>query len=498
MVNLQALLNAYTFQPGDTIHVDSGLYTLLSNIVLDASLSGIRITGPSTNAAVFDRANFSSGSAAIEVSGATGLTIEHLSLTGGESGIQVDDYSSSTGLTIQNNTIYDNRFYGVSLGTGNDQAVITGNTVFGHTDFYFSSGLYVQAAGALVSGNTVYQNEQGIYAYGTVLVSGNTVYNNHSIGIEVSGNSNAVVVGNTVYGHTGNGSVGILMLGGRADNNQVFGNTWGIQLGANYYAASASGNRVYNNTVGIVSYRDSQVLGNSIYSNQIGIKVIQNYYDSPSPRVANNLIYANVDQGILVSGSNPRLINNTVYQPVGDAIRIQDGSRKVVLRNNILSVQIGHDLYLDPDSQTDFDSDYNLFFATNGPNAHVGNLDGAKHLLADWQAASGEGAHSVFGDPRFVDIDGSDNVLGYSSANNGFDGGGDDNFRLALGSPAIDRADPWSASVADFGGRPRVDDPGTFNSGGMDYLESPTSDTVFQPAELGVAQTGAATTPTGT
>ena len=86
MVNLQALLNAYTFQPGDTIHVDSGLYTLLSNIVLDASLSGIRITGPSTNAAVFDRANFSSGSAAIEVSGATGLTIEHLSLTGGESG----------------------------------------------------------------------------------------------------------------------------------------------------------------------------------------------------------------------------------------------------------------------------------------------------------------------------------------------------------------------------------------------------------------------------
>lgn len=488
MANLQALLRAYAFHSGDTIHVDAGNYTLLSNIVLDASLNGVRITGPSTNSAVLNRANTTSGSAAIEVSGATDVTIEHLSLTGGETGILVRDYSHSTGLTVENNTIYANRLYGVYVGPENNQAVIAGNTVYGHTEYYYSTGIHVQSAGALISGNTVYQNERGMTVAGAASqVINNTVNNNHSFGIQIPDGVDALVAGNTVYGQTGDGSVGIQQFGGRAVNNLVYGNSLGLQLG-HYYPASASGNRVYNNAVGIAAYINSEVLGNLVYSNQIGVQVVQNYYAAPAPRIANNLIYANVDQGILVSGSNPQLIDNTIYQVVGDAVRIQDGSRNVLLRNNILWVEIGNGIFVTPDSETDFHGDFNVFFAVAGPNGHVGNWNGARHTLADWRAASGEGAHSVFGDPRFVDVNGPDNILGYISAGNGYDGGGDDNFRLALGSPAIDRADPWSATVTDIGGRPRVDDPGTPNTGRPDYVAATTSQSVYQPAAVGVAQ----------
>jgi len=60
--------------------------------------------------------------------------------------------------------------------------------------------------------------------------------------------------------------------------------------------------------------------------------------------------------------------------------------------------------------------------------------------LAAWQTASSEDSHSSEANPGFVDPAGADAVLGYNaSANNGsgYNGGPDDNFSLAAGSPAI-------------------------------------------------------------
>ena len=45
-----------------------------------------------------------------------------------------------------------------------------------------------------------------------------------------------------------------------------------------------------------------------------------------------------------------------------------------------------------------------------------------RQRVADWQAASGHDANSAYGDPLFVDIDGADGVLGYTSAGDGYDG----------------------------------------------------------------------------
>ena len=301
--------------------------------------------------------------------------------------------------------------------------------------------------------------------------SGNTVHDNTTWGIYA--NDNVLVSSNTVYGHDGTGDIGIYAnYGAEVIGNNVSGNTIGIQGSG----GSIQGNRVFDNDQqGIFVGGVTDVLENHVYSNLIGIQGIQDFHGL----IKNNLVYANSDQGILVadagtySGGHARLFNNTVYQIVGDAVRIEASSRDVELRNNILWVEAGFDIFVDPDSQTGLDSDRNLFHQGVDPNAHVGYFGGAaRDLLADWQAASGTDPDSLEADPLWIDPDGADNVLGYVPDGGGFDGGGDDNFFINAGSPAIDRADSITAASADIDGFARSDDPGTPNLGSDQYFEN--------------------------
>jgi hypothetical protein len=91
--------------------------------------------------------------------------------------------------------------------------------------------------------------------------------------------------------------------------------------------------------------------------------------------------------------------------------------------------------------------------------------------------------NSLVGDPKFVDINGIDNILGYV---NGVDGGLDDNWSLSKGSPAIDRGHAWYAAPTDFLGSPRLDDPATPNLGPLDYAVESFSESLFD--EVGAAQ----------
>jgi hypothetical protein len=81
-------------------------------------------------------------------------------------------------------------------------------------------------------------------------------------------------------------------------------------------------------------------------------------------------------------------------------------------------------------------------------------------------------AHALTDDPHFVDIDGADNILGYTAAGGGRDGGGDDNFHLSKNSPAIDRGHSWAALAGDLEGPGRSDDPGTANAGTIEYMQT--------------------------
>ena len=160
------------------------------------------------------------------------------------------------------------------------------------------------------------------------------------------------------------------------------------------------------------------------------------------------------------------MFNNTVYQLVGDAVRLENSARNVKLFNNILWVQSGYDIFVATNSQTGFVSNYNLLHKGVDINARVGSWGNAnRDSLADWQTASGQDANSLAADPLFVDIDGADNILGYTTAGGGINGGNDDNFHRLQNSPATDRGDSWNASRS-ISRVPRPqNDTGTINAG---------------------------------
>ncbi|HEV3343905.1 MAG TPA: right-handed parallel beta-helix repeat-containing protein, partial [Pirellulales bacterium] len=315
VASLAALLTAYHFQPGDVIHVDTGTYNLTQNIRLTAQDSGVTIVGPSTATALLNRGNTNSGTDVFELDGATNVTLQYLSVTGGNNGIYVPD-TGSTGLSVSNCNVYGNAYdgiwlYGYSVTNGhivnnlvhdNGGAsgiavgfgagmVVTGNTVYHNHGDGITASPGTNIPGYTVSGNTVYGNGNGINAGGSgTLVQNNTVYSNQASGVVVS--NLAVAASNTIYGQVAEGAVsqGISLFSGEARNNTVFDNYNGI-VGAGL----SDGNRVFHNlNAGIVANGSAVVTGNQVYSNSQGIQGYNASNDAArGPYLTNNLVYAN-------------------------------------------------------------------------------------------------------------------------------------------------------------------------------------------------------------
>ena len=434
MSSIQAILNAYQPGAGATIYVDSGTYTLLQNITLTSANSGLTIEGTPALTTILNRGNTSSGDYVFNLLGASNVTLDHLAITGGNAGINAPNGTSNPNLTISNDLIYSN--YQNEISTNNQSNwVITGNTIHdtiasggialympnnGNTTFsnnvIFNNsgyGFFVQTLGGqpnTISGNTVYANGTGIYGTGPITISGNTVYSNATRGIDAE--SGALVVGNNIYKQTATNAAGLFLLNNvEVRSNLIYDNYYGIS--SSQTSAIIDRNKIYSNTnagITLSSYGIPQIIENLIYSNA-------------GPAISMNTIF------------NPGLgiIGNTIYQINADAVKMVSAPG-VLVRNNILWTQNGYDLELDAASQTNFTSDYNDLNTTG--SAKVGFWGGAvQATLANWQSASSKDAHSISADPKFVDFDGADNVLGYSTAGNGSNDGGDDNFYLSAGSP---------------------------------------------------------------
>ena len=511
MASLGALLSAYVMHPGDVVYVNSGNYQVVRNIVLGPNDSGITIEGPGAADVTLDRGNTNTGSYVFELDGATNVTITGLGVTGGAYGLYGDYGSGSTGLTVTNSSFFANANTGADLEYSNDHATFLDDAFFGITTTPQPNGLALNNVNdSEVTGNVAHDSSNtGISVNGLRdSIVGNQAHDDGT-GISVSANSSGpadlttlidnVVRENSSYGITAYGDVlvtkntvfdnvtgdGILVDNATATDNEVYGNVIGIYTSTS--SSTITGNRVYNNSgSGIYAYLNTTISGNYVYSNGVGIQTAYTPYGGGfSGTVSDNLVYANVDGGIeLVGASGALVVNNTVYELVGDAVGVAGGSQNVRIENNILWVESGYDIDVSGDSQSGLASDYNLFNKGIDPNAHVGYYGGIQDTFAQWQAI-GQDGNSVAGDPNFVDINGADNVLGYTTANGGYDGGKDDNFYTLLSSLPIDRGDPWYAPATDIAGNPRVDDPGTPNTGRPDYFESPLS-------SAGLAQTGIA------
>jgi hypothetical protein len=501
--SIAALLSTYTLGTGDVIYVDTGTYHLSSNIVLDASLSGIRIQGPTDpgREAILNRVNTTVGNHVFDISGAQDVTIANLGLTGAYRGIAVLANTGSSQVTITDNDIFQNADNGVWSGQGNSHVQIIGNRVF---DNYV--GISLGSDQSLARGNEVYSNSvDGITAPAVAgnpvrYIEQNEVHSNGRWGISSGlsgGNGEEILItGNTVYGHQTSTGIGIYSDGGTVRDNVAYYNRIGILL---VDRSPAIGNRVFGNQIGIdtAPWRGLLLESNRVYSNNTGIRLNDGNSNGDEARhvLRNNVVYANTNLAIQVNGyATVDLINNTIYQPVGDAISIQNqlGWRvsshpnpwHSTLTNNIFWVEAGAAIRMTQQAQPYVDSDYNLMHLGPGAAAVLGRI-GTQDIptLGDWQQLTGLDSQSLVGNSQFVDINGIDNILGFV---NGVDGGLDDNWSISRNSPAIDRGQSWSSFNVDMVGSDRQDDPSTTNAGGPSYQEQALALGAFE--EIGVAK----------
>ncbi|HEV8292420.1 MAG TPA: right-handed parallel beta-helix repeat-containing protein, partial [Tepidisphaeraceae bacterium] len=473
--SIRAILETYDLGPGDIIRVDNGSYTLTTNIPITANDSGVLIEGYHDVANPTGRALINRGSTtgwAFEMSGGDDVTIDHMQITGGAYGIGSTLTSDSDRLSVTNSIIFSNSSAGIAMLASNDGLIVSGSTFFSVSGAVQPTGLIIDGTGAsitnndirdhsnfgisvtgggsLISNNDIRGSSRGITA-GTpstvtnrITISGNVIHDNLTFGIDAA--RFVLISGNKIYRHEGTNDAAINMTDSTSEarDNVVFDNYNGIFAAANVVI----GNRVYNaSNNAILAGGASLVQGNSVYSNRVGIATTNNF----NGRMTNNRVYGNTLYGVQLNGAgffgggNPLVINNTIYEPTATAIRVEGTSRTVSITNNILYVGNGYGISMADDSQQGFVSDYNLFYLSG--SGKVGSWEGRDYFSRlDWAYEVGIDRHSVSGDPMLVDVDGADNVLGFSAGPVGPATIIDD------GDSGFSTTGTWAASTPGFNG----------------------------------------------
>ena len=255
------------------------------------------------------------------------------------------------------------------------------------------------------------------------LSRGNKVHDNNQTGIfaNASGTGTILIAGNTVNGQRASAFGQAIQAG---FGTQVLPTSSSIiRRGSPSTALHRCANSCFGNlNTGITADFGSQVTGNVVYDNPIGIVAT-----ASTALIANNLIYDNATVGLKLSqGNGADVVNNTIYAVAGIGLRAEASVQNLELRNNIVWATGGTGVSIANDSQTGLLSDFNLLFA-NGTGI-VGNWLGTNQTtLQQWQLATGKDVNSLTGDPRFVNLDGADNVLGFVL---GGPDGSDDDFHL--------------------------------------------------------------------
>lgn len=205
---------------------------------------------------------------------------------------------------------------------------------------------------------------------------------------------------------------------------------------------------------GIIS--SALIVGNLIYGNAarvnggplgggsgINMDGVQN------SRIENNLVYGNHASGISLysidgaAGSTGNVVvNNTIHQPSDGrwAVNVRDGSTNNTVRNNILVTDRAYRgaISVWEDSVAGFASDYNVlvsrFTTDDGDSVQT---------LSEWQAATGNDAHSKVASAAALFVNASDADLAARD------------YHLKAGALAIDAGHAMLAPGVDFFNLPR-------------------------------------------
>lgn len=351
----------------------------------------------------------------------------------------------------------------------------------------YGSGSYIQILnndvhnieqtypGRLRPGNGA--NGFGIAVYGTdaktpisdLVIDGNNVHHlqtGSSESLVLNGNvMNFRVTRNTVHD---NNNIGIDIIGfERTTSNPAVDRARdGVVSGNLVYNITSKGNPAYGNDVssdGIYVDGGTQVLieRNVIHNVDFGLELASEHRNGSTSHIIarNNLIYSCNTAGITIGGYDRKrgttedtvILNNTLYENDTEDTGTGEFQMQFYLRNNIFKNNIifvgksGRALNSrsgreEPGVPT-VTMDHNVYYYPGDPSTVKWSFDGKDYAsFAQYQNATGNGRHSLFADPQFVD----------PPANN---------FHVRVDSPVRNAGANLGSSIVgarDLDGHPRV------------------------------------------
>ncbi|MDA1044663.1 MAG: right-handed parallel beta-helix repeat-containing protein, partial [Verrucomicrobia bacterium] len=388
--NLKTLLDVTDIEPGDTIWVDTGNYSIPATIVFTSADVGapgatVLVRGSHHSAG----ANFTASGAngiEIDVAGDAFMRIEKLNISGAEHGVYMHGSSivkcrntEIVGCNISDNLSTEGGIYIISCSEVTIAQCTANNNGL--------SGIYLDTCtDVTIVSNTCSKNwAWGIIGQSTFnpVVKYNKCFNQNVLeqayGISFTSGNNEVLIGNACYSNT---TDGIFMTGqfSKLDGNVCYANG---RDGINLTGA------------GLL------LTGNTLYSNgRYGISAPAD----TGLQADHNLLHNNGNYHLYLhsAGVRAHLEYNTLYAGKGLYINTPFA---VTNRNNIIWATGAGNFAVEvptlPTGGGFMLSDYNDFYATASANAGkwgaqvCGNID-------DWQFFSWNDPNSLGADPRFV------------------------------------------------------------------------------------------------
>ncbi len=439
---------ADTVSPGSKVYVRGGVYKEKLKITRSGSAS----QGP----IVF--ASYGNETAIVDGTG--------LSVSGNEGLIELADvdYVTIQGFEIRNFT------------TASKNAVPTGIYVYGAGNFINLSDNKIhdiKNTATPTGKDRLGRDAHGIAVYGTkapasihnLTISGNELYN------LVLGSSESLVLNGNVDGFAvtsnlihDNDNIGIDLIGfeGTAPNTAYDQVRNGLVKGNRVYNNSVRNNPSYksdDNSAGgiyVDGGKDNIIEQNYSYNNDIGVEIASEHAGKATSNITvrSNVIYNNRLTGIAMGGYddergstvNSKIVNNTLYKndTLDDGsgqLLVQYDTRNNVIKNNIFVASSTDVLIYNGYTQNSGNVvDYNLYFAPGGSSGANWTWKDKEYTgFATYKSETGNDAHSLFVDPKFV------------NATNG-------DFHLQPSSPAIDSGstDNTIIGTEDIDGEPRA------------------------------------------
>ncbi|MDP8235779.1 MAG: right-handed parallel beta-helix repeat-containing protein, partial [Candidatus Erginobacter occultus] len=391
--SIQAVIDAYSLWPGDTVYVDTGLY------LLDGPLSFPR-SGEDANP--------------ITVAGSPRGTF----LDGRGTIARGFDLTSNRHITLANVTLINAREYGIYADSAYFLKLAQTGARGANIDGYF---IYRSASIRLDGCASSYHGRHGFYmpllSNQTANLSGCRAENNAGNGIYLFRCLNSTVADCSSRNNFGKGFALENLYGTTTiTDNQAIGN---LNRGFSVEAASSSittlldGNFAQGNGeegIYIASPNDSRITGNRATGNtKQGFRI----YASLNTQILDNVSYLNQNFGFQIERSGGSfLLNNTSYKNGGEIKLVADISNTdLTIRDNTLWASGAGNYALrfgvgDP-ATLDWKSNYNCIYVTAG--AYTGWLSGPGAAgrdfptLSDWHIISALDGDSIAYDPVFVD-----------------------------------------------------------------------------------------------